>query len=108
MRLAASSSRPWPDPTLGGRPNRGRYALSWAWWLPLALGDRLVERGDGWSTHIPGLLGPMLAAAIVLSWTEGGAGLRSWLSATTRWPRQRRWQLASLAPYAIRRGLLEA
>jgi uncharacterized protein len=74
------------------------YALSWAWWLPLAIGDRLVERGAGWPTHVPGLIGPMVAAAIVLSWSEGRAGLRSWLSGMARWPRQRRWQLASLAP----------
>jgi membrane protease YdiL (CAAX protease family) len=74
------------------------YALSWAWWLPLAFGDRVVERGDGWPTHIPGLLGPTLAALLVLSVTEGRAGLRAWGRAMIRWPRNRVWQLASLAP----------
>jgi membrane protease YdiL (CAAX protease family) len=74
------------------------YGLSWAWWLPLAVGDRLVERGDGWPTHIPGLLGPMVAAAFVLAWTEGRSGLRPWLAAMARLPGERRWRLASLAP----------
>jgi uncharacterized protein len=74
------------------------YALSWAWWLPLAAGDSVVGRGDGWPTHVPGLFGPLLAAFVVLSITEGRAGLRRWFSAMVRIPRDRRWQLATLAP----------
>jgi uncharacterized protein len=84
-------------------------AISWAWWLPLAAQDHLVARGDGWPTHVPGLLGPMLAAGVVISRTEGRAAVRRWLRAMTRWPRQWRWQLATLAPVgflAIGIGLL--
>ncbi len=34
------------------------YALSWAWWLPIAVSGGSVRRGDAWPTHLPGLLGP--------------------------------------------------
>ena len=74
------------------------YALSWTWWIALAASGRLVERGDAWPTQIPGLLGPMLAALIVLTATEGGPGVRRWLAAMVRVPRTRRWQLAAVAP----------
>ena len=74
------------------------YALSWAWWLPIALDGGSVERGDAWPTQVPGLLGPLVAALIVLAVTEGRAGVRPWLAAMVRWPRERRWQLAAVAP----------
>jgi membrane protease YdiL (CAAX protease family) len=37
------------------------YGLSWLWWLPLAVSGALVRPGS-LPTHIPGLLGPALAA----------------------------------------------
>jgi len=74
------------------------YALSWGWWVPLAVSGRLVERGDGWPSHIPGLLGPLIAALAVLALTEGRAGVRRWLADMVRWPRERRWRLAVVAP----------
>jgi hypothetical protein len=27
------------------------YALSWAWWVPLALEGQTVQRGDDWPTQ---------------------------------------------------------
>jgi membrane protease YdiL (CAAX protease family) len=74
------------------------YGLSWAWWLPIALDGGSVERGDAWPTQLPGLLGPLVAALVVLAVTEGRAGVRPWLAAMVRWPRERRWQLAAVAP----------
>jgi uncharacterized protein len=74
------------------------YALGWGWWVPLALSGRTVERGDGWPTHIPGLLGPLTAALVVLAFTEGRAGVRRWLADMVRWPREGRWRLAVVAP----------
>src|SRR3954447_19383793 len=74
------------------------FALSWAWWLVLLAGGDRVRRGEGWPTHIPGMMGPLLAALIVLAGTEGRAGVRRWLAGMTRVPRERRWQLASVAP----------
>src|SRR4051812_4065742 len=74
------------------------FALSWAWWLVLLAGGDRVRRGEGWPTHIPGMMGPLLAALVVLAGTEGRAGVRRWLAGMARAPRARRWQLASLAP----------
>jgi len=74
------------------------YAFSWTLWLPLVLDDDIVRRGDGWPTHIPGLLGPSLAALVVLSRTEGRTAVRRWLAAMVRLPRERHQQLAAIAP----------
>lgn len=52
------------------------YAFSWAWWLPQAFAGSAVRIGVGWPTHLPGLLGPGLAALIVTAILEGRAGLR--------------------------------
>jgi len=73
------------------------YALSWAWWLPIAVSGGSVARGDAWPTHLPGLLGPLIAALVVLTVTEGRAGVRRWLGAMVLGPRERRWQLAAVA-----------
>lgn len=73
-------------------------ALSWSYWVPLALSGSSVERGDGWPTQVPGLLGPMLAAFMVVAFTEGGAGVRELLASMARWPRGARARLATVAP----------
>jgi uncharacterized protein len=46
------------------------YALTWAWWLPLAFSHMTVVSGSA-PTHIPGLLGPALAG-LVAAWALGG------------------------------------
>jgi len=61
------------------------YALSWAYWVPLALGDRNVEQGVGWPTQMPGLLGPAIAAGVVTTVALGRAGLARLWSRLTRW-----------------------
>jgi membrane protease YdiL (CAAX protease family) len=73
-------------------------AFSWSYWVPLALSGSSVERGDGWPTQLPGLLGPMLAAFAVVAFTEGRAGVRELLASMARWPRAARAQLAMAAP----------
>lgn len=48
--------------------------------------DRDVVRpGQGWPTHLPGLLGPAIAAVVVTGVTEGRPGLRELWSRVTRW-----------------------
>ncbi|MEZ4503720.1 MAG: CPBP family intramembrane glutamic endopeptidase [Dehalococcoidia bacterium] len=66
-------------------------ALSWAWWLPLALGTDDVRAGVGWPTHLPGLAGPALAVLIVTAIASGTAGLREVGSRLTRWQVGRWW-----------------
>jgi CAAX protease family protein len=60
------------------------WLLSWADWIPMALGGRVVEVG-GSETHMPGLLGPMLAAIIMTVATTGRAGLRELGARMVRW-----------------------
>ena len=41
------------------------YVASWSWWVPLAISGVEVDQGQGWPTHLIGLMGPALAAIIV-------------------------------------------
>ena len=72
-------------------------AFSWAYWVPLAL----LAPGV---THVPGLLGPMLAAVVLTAVEDGGGGLRDLLSRATRWRVPPRWYAVALAPVGA--GLL--
>lgn len=61
------------------------YALSWAWWIPLAVSGEVVDQGQGWPTHLVGLMGPMFAAVIVTAFTEGRSGLIELGRRMVRW-----------------------
>jgi CAAX protease family protein len=61
------------------------YLLSWACWVPLALGAGSVTPGSGWPTHLPGLMGPALAAVIVTALVSGGRGLIDLWHRVVRW-----------------------
>jgi len=61
------------------------YALSWAWWIPMALRGDVVRTGVGWPTHLPGLAGPALAAVVVTALADGRTGLADLWSRMTRW-----------------------
>jgi membrane protease YdiL (CAAX protease family) len=61
------------------------YAFSWMWWIPMAVAGVVVPTGQGWPTHLPGLLGPALAAIVVTAFTEGRAGLADLWSRIIRW-----------------------
>jgi membrane protease YdiL (CAAX protease family) len=77
------------------------YALSWGWWWPIVATGGEVERGVGWPTQVPGLLGPMIAAFVVTAVCDGRPGVRALASAMVRWPRRWRWRLAALSPLAF-------
>ena len=61
------------------------YALSWSWWIPLAVSSTTVGQGQGWPTHLIGLMGPMFAAVIVTGFTEGRTGLADLGARLARW-----------------------
>ena len=63
------------------------YALSWAYWIPLALRAQAVEPGVGWPSQMPGLLGPAISAVIVTALIGGKAGLAD------LWRRMARWRV---------------
>jgi membrane protease YdiL (CAAX protease family) len=60
------------------------FALSWACWLPLAIG-RVVVRTGGWPSHAPGLAGPALAALALTGIAGGRAGLAQLARGLVRW-----------------------
>jgi membrane protease YdiL (CAAX protease family) len=65
------------------------YALSWAYWIPLALRGAVVTPG-GSVSHFPGLLGPAIAAFLTTGLLSGGPGLRAltrrlWLISQPAW-----------------------
>jgi uncharacterized protein len=82
------------------------YALSWGWAIPLAVSGQVVEQGRGWPTHLPALLGPAVAAVLVLAWTRGTAGLRDLGARLVRWRVPARWWLVALGPLAAGAGVL--
>jgi membrane protease YdiL (CAAX protease family) len=51
------------------------YAWSWSWWVPMAALDVTTRAGQAWPTHLPGLLGPAIAAMVVTAAVSGRAGL---------------------------------
>lgn len=76
------------------------YTLTWAWWLPLALTGRVVDAG--WRPmHLPGELGPFLAAIIVTGATSGWSGVRDLAARMVRWRIVPRWWLATFSPLAF-------
>jgi membrane protease YdiL (CAAX protease family) len=77
------------------------YALTWAWWLPLALAGQTVTQGAGWPTHFPGLLGPALAAVLVTAATHGPSGLGDLLRRMGRWRIGLGGWLLAVSPLAL-------
>jgi membrane protease YdiL (CAAX protease family) len=77
------------------------YAISWAWVIPLAVTGQTVLQGDGWPTHFPSLIGPMLAAFIVTGWTAARAGIGDLVTRMGRWRIGWRWWLAVASPLAF-------
>ena len=95
------------EPTASHRPRPVRalvwffvlaYMISWAWLITLALGDQTVEQGRGWPTHLPALMGPMLAAIIVTAVVYGATGLRDLGRRVVRWRVGWRWWLVAVSP----------
>jgi membrane protease YdiL (CAAX protease family) len=77
------------------------FAWSWAWWWGLAVSGDLVGTGQDWPTHLPGLLGPALAALVVTAWTDGRPGLQRLGRAVARPPRDRLTWLLLLVTLAL-------
>jgi membrane protease YdiL (CAAX protease family) len=77
------------------------YALSWAVWIPMALAGMRAYQGSAWPSHIPGLLGPMLAAFVMSALLAGGAGVADLLRRMFRWRVPIRWYLVALSPLAF-------
>ena len=74
------------------------YALSWSWVIPLVTAHLVVRRGVGWPTHLPALLAPAIAAAVVTAWTMGRPGVRDLGARIVRCRVPVRWWLVAVSP----------
>jgi uncharacterized protein len=72
------------------------FAISWAYWLWMLAEGRIVGPGSS-ASHLPGLMGPMIAALIVTALSEGRRGLADLASRMVRLPARPGWFLAALA-----------
>jgi hypothetical protein len=61
------------------------YAVSWGWAFPFVAAGDVIEKGVGWPTNFPALLGPALAAFVVTAVVWGRAGVRDLLARMGRW-----------------------
>jgi len=77
------------------------YGISWAWTFPLAAVGDTIDKGRGWPTHAPALLGPAVAAFIVTGWLSGRTGLADLLARMVRWRMPLRWWAWTLSPFAF-------
>lgn len=97
MTWTAGALRRWPVLTFFLLA----YLFSWSWWLPLAACGSLVRGGEPWPTHMPGLLGPLLAAMIVTAAVDGRPGLTAFLRRVVSWRMGWRRGLLALSPLAM-------
>lgn len=61
------------------------FGFSWASWIPLALAGTTVRAGEGWPSHLPGLLGPALGAFAAVFAGRGRAGVIELCRRMIRW-----------------------
>lgn len=95
------SLRSW----VAARPVLAFYLLtllfSWSYWLALLSQGRRVGPGSS-ATHLPGLMGPLIAAAVVAAGVSGRRGLRGLLRSALVLPRPRlRNAMLALSPLVI-------
>jgi len=76
------------------------YGLSWSWLIPLAAAHQVVRRSAGWPTHYLALLGPAIAAVVVVvtAWTTGRPGIGDLLARRARWRVAVCWWLWAVSP----------
>jgi membrane protease YdiL (CAAX protease family) len=77
------------------------YAVSWGWAFPFVAAGDVIEKGVGWPTNFPALLGPALAAFVVTAAVWGRARVRDLLARVALWRMPLRWWAATLSPLAF-------
>jgi membrane protease YdiL (CAAX protease family) len=77
------------------------YVIAWAWSVPFVVTGATVEQGQGWPTHVPSLLAPLLAAVVVTGFTLGRAGMRDLVRRMGRWQFRWVWWLVVVSPILV-------
>ena len=77
------------------------FAISWAIWIPMALAGVRVIQASAWPSHVPGMIGPIVAAFLMSAAVGGGAGVKDLVSRMGRWHVAGRWYLVALSPLAF-------
>jgi membrane protease YdiL (CAAX protease family) len=77
------------------------YGFSWAWLLPLAVTGLVVTAGVGWPTHLPALLGPLLAAFVMTARQQGSRGVRDLVRRMFLVKVPARWWLFAVSPLLL-------
>jgi membrane protease YdiL (CAAX protease family) len=67
------------------------FLFSWSWWVPMAVRGQVAHPGQGWPTHLPGLMGPAFAAVVVTLGWQGTGALRDLGRRAVRWRGVGRW-----------------
>jgi membrane protease YdiL (CAAX protease family) len=70
--------------------------VSWSVWVPMAFRGATSRSGVGWPSHLPGLLGPAIAAVVVTAVVDGRPGLFDLGRRLVRW-RVSWWLWAAVA-----------
>lgn len=74
------------------------YAISWAIWIPMAFGGARVTQGSAWPTHVPGLLGPLVAAFVVTAIIGGRGAVGNLIRGIARWRVAPVWYAVAVSP----------
>ena len=75
------------------------FGLAWSWWVPMAVRGDVIDPGQGWPTHLPGLLAPAISAVVVTAAVSGRAGLRELWSRVIRW--RVRWGWYAIIAFTV-------
>jgi membrane protease YdiL (CAAX protease family) len=77
------------------------YGFSWAWLIPLAVTGLVVTAGLGWPTHLPALMGPLLAAFVMTARQQGRRGVRDLVRRLFLVKVPARWWWFALSPLLL-------
>ena len=77
------------------------YAISWAWFAPLVVTGGIIRAGQGWPTHLPALLGPIVAAFIATAVWWGRRGVRDLVRRMLLVRVPLRWWAFALSPLMV-------
>ncbi len=77
------------------------YLLAWLWLLPITVTGGRVTAGQGWPTHFPALVAPLVAAVVVTARYDGAPGLADLGRRMVRVRAPLRWWVFAVSPLVV-------